>query len=141
MACRSARPVMPGYSGKKVIFSLFICGMLLTLSGCAAGNADAFPYSYKEEASACVFNGDSVEAIEEMESPIVDEWPESLSCVSNGMTAEPYSVSISIDEPMELSVSCIREEGKIDMRITDADGKVAFYAKAWYGKITIKPSE
>ena len=170
MACKITHPVTAGHSGKRAVFSLLACGMLFTLSGCASGNADTLQDSYKEEASACIFNGDSIEIeeIEEMEAidtPIVDKWPESLSCISNGMTAQPYSVSIAIDEPMELSVSCIRDEGKIDMRITDAAGNVyfdekkmqmddytvtidktgdytvAFYAKAWYGKITIKPSE
>ena len=168
MACKITHPATEGHLGKKAVFSLLACSLLLTLSGCTAGDTDTLQDSYKEEASACIFNGDSVEVTDEMEaitSPIVDKWPDSLSCVSNGMTAEPYSVSIAIDEPMELSVSCIREEGKIDMQITDADGNiyfdekkmqmddytvtidktgdytVAFYAKAWYGKITIKPSE
>ena len=170
MACKIMHPATAGHLGKKAAFSLLTCNVLLALSGCAAGNVDTLQDSYKEEASACIFNGDSIEIeeIEEMEAidtPIVDKWPESLSCISNGMTAQPYSVSIAIDEPMELSVSCIRDEGKIDMRITDAAGNVyfdekkmqmddytvtidktgdytvAFYAKAWYGKITIKPSE
>lgn len=189
MVCKTKRPFMAGCSGKKAVFALLACGMIFTISGCAAGNADALQDSYREEASARIFNSDggycdsytetaadsvsepemisleSIESVGAMEIPIVDNWPESIVCVSNGMTAQPCSVTILIDEPMELSVSCIREEGKIAMRITDADGniyfdekkmqtedytvtidkagdyKIAFYARAWYGKITIEPIE
>lgn len=106
-----------------------------------------------------------VENIGTIDFPIVDNWPESIAFISGGTTAQPLSVSISIEEPMVLSVSCTKDEGKIGMRITSAAGKVyfdekkmqtgdytvmidkageytlAFYAREYYGKLTVKPDE
>ncbi|MCM1156581.1 MAG: hypothetical protein NC314_13520 [Roseburia sp.] len=103
--------------------------------------------------------------IEELNFPIIDRWPENISCVSDGMTAEPLSVPVAIDEPMVLSISCIREAGKIAVRITDADGNLFFdekkmqtgdyavtiektgdyvisiYAREYFGMLKIEPME
>ncbi|MDE5931191.1 MAG: hypothetical protein K2H40_01735, partial [Lachnospiraceae bacterium] len=99
----------------------------------------------------------------ELDDPIVDNWPESVSCVADGMTAQPLHFELLIDAPMTLSLSCVTEEGRLRMQLKDSGGKVLFdekkidtedfkipvdtpdtytvsvWTEQYYGKFEIKP--
>lgn len=97
------------------------------------------------------------------DGPIVDNWPESIECVADGMNAEPYRLELSIDAPTTLFLSCVTAEGRLRIQIKDSDGKILFdeknidmedfeipidtpdtctvsvWAEQYYGKFEIKP--
>ncbi len=108
---------------------------------------------------------EEIPELEDIYFPIVDEWPESITCVSDGMTAQPLSFPVTLEEAMEITVTCITEDGRIGMQVMDVDGKIYFdgakmqtgdysftidkageykvslYAEVWHGKLTIKPAK
>lgn len=69
---------------------------------------------------------DAVRPIEEMDDPVIDNWPESIRCDSEGMYAGLYTIPVTIEEPMELLLSCTVESGNISMWIKDANGRKVF---------------
>lgn len=109
MVCKSVKRVCIGYSGKKAVLSALICSMLFVLSGCGSGIADAYEDSYREEASARIFNG---------ESGYYDD-----------------------DTAEREVVPCIKEESYTVMIDRAGEYTFAFYAREYYGKLTIKPAE
>lgn len=104
---------------------------------------------------------DGLPAIEEA---VIDNWPESIRCDSEGMYAKLYEFPVTIEEPMDLSLSYITEDGNINMWIEDANGrkyfdekdiqtgdyevmldkagtyKVFFQAEYYYGSFVIEPT-
>ena len=68
-------------------------------------------------------------AIEDISNPVTDNWPESIRFDSEGMSAELYEFPLTIEEPMELSLSCITESGTLNMWIEDASGRKIFNEK------------
>ncbi len=52
---------------------------------------------------------------------IEDNWPESIRYSSDGVYANPMSVSFEVDEPMTLSVSCATRDGELRVKIVDDD--------------------
>lgn len=101
--------------------------------------------------------------LSELDSPIVDNWPESISCVADGLTAKPFHFELPIDAPTTLSLSCVAEEGGLRIQIKDSGGKIIFdekkidtedfkipmdisdtytvsvWAEQYYGKFEIRP--
>lgn len=102
-------------------------------------------------------------SLPELDEPIVDNWPESISCVADGLTAWPFHFELPIDVPTTLSLSCVTEEGRLRIQIKDSGGKILFdekkidtddfklsidapdtctvsvWAEQYYGKFEIKP--
>lgn len=72
---------------------------------------------------------ESVSAIEDISNPITDNWPESIRFDSEGMSAELYEFPLTIEEPMELSLSYITESGTLNMWIEDSGGRKIFNEK------------
>lgn len=68
-------------------------------------------------------------AIEDISNPVTDNWPESIRFDSEGMSAELYEFPLTIEEPMELSLSYITESGTLNMWIEDAGGRKIFNEK------------
>ena len=68
-------------------------------------------------------------AIEDISNPVTDNWPESIRFDSEGMSAELYEFPLTIEEPMELSLSCITESGTLNMWIEDVSGRKIFNEK------------
>lgn len=60
---------------------------------------------------------------------IIDNWPESVNCVADGMTAKPLHFELPIETSMALSLSCVTEEGSLRIQIKDSDGKIIFDEK------------
>lgn len=97
------------------------------------------------------------------DDPIVNNWPESIECVADGLNAEPYRFELVIDAPVTLSLSCVTAEGRLRIQIKDSDEKILFdeknidmedfeipidtpdtctvsvWAEQYYGKFEIKP--
>lgn len=63
---------------------------------------------------------------EALEDPVTDNWPESIECVGDGLTGKPFCFDIPIEEAVELSLSCITEDGSLRIQIQDPDGRVVF---------------
>ena len=68
-------------------------------------------------------------AIEDISNPVTDNWPESIRFDSEGMSAELYEFPLTIEEPMELSLSYITESGTLNMWIEDSGGRKIFNEK------------
>ena len=68
-------------------------------------------------------------AIEDISNPVTDNWPESIRFDSEGMSAELYEFPLTIEEPMELSLSYITESGTLNMWIEDTSGRKIFNEK------------
>lgn len=68
-------------------------------------------------------------AIEDISNPVTDNWPESIRFDSEGMSAELYEFPFEIEEPMELSLSCITESGTLNMWIEDSGSRKIFNEK------------
>lgn len=68
-------------------------------------------------------------AMEDISNPVTDNWPESIRFDSEGISAELYEFPLTIEESMELSLSCITESGTLNMWIEDADGRKIFNEK------------
>ncbi len=68
-------------------------------------------------------------AIEGISNPVTNNWPESIRFDSEGMSAELYEFPLTIEEPMELSLSCITENGTLNLWIEDASGRKIFNEK------------
>ena len=68
-------------------------------------------------------------AMEDISNPVTDNWPESIRFDSEGMSAELYKFPLTIEEPMELSLSYITESGNLNMWIEDAGGRKIFNEK------------
>lgn len=58
--------------------------------------------------------------------PIIDEWPESIRCVAEGLNGEPLRFEMEIEETRTLDISCITEKGKLRIQIQDSDGNILF---------------
>lgn len=57
---------------------------------------------------------------------VKDNWPEDITFVHDGIYADTLTSTIKVDEPMSLSISCVTEDGLVDMKILRPDGKVCF---------------
>ncbi|MBD5453218.1 MAG: hypothetical protein HDR30_02685 [Lachnospiraceae bacterium] len=68
-------------------------------------------------------------AMEDISNPVTDNWPESIRFDSEGMSAELYEFPLTIEEPMELSLSYITDSGTLNMWIEDAGGSKMFNEK------------
>ena len=68
-------------------------------------------------------------AIEGISNPVTDNWPESIRFDSEGMSAELYEFPLTIEEPMELSLSYVTESGSLNMWIENASGRTIFNEK------------
>lgn len=112
-----------------------------------------------------MFDESELQGLSELDSPIVDHWPESVSCVADGLTAKPFHFELPIDAPTALSLSCVAEEGGLRIQIKDSGGKIIFdekkidtedfkipmdisdtytvsvWAEQYYGKFEIRPDK
>lgn len=110
-----------------------------------------------------MFDESELPGLSELDSPIVDNWPESISCVADGLTAKPFHFELPIDAPTTLSLACVTEEGRLRIQIKDSEGKTIFdekkidtedfkipvdisdtytvsvWAEQYYGKFEIRP--
>lgn len=110
-----------------------------------------------------MFDESELPGLSELDSPIVDNWPESISCVADGLTAKPFHFELPIDVPTTLSLACVTEEGRLRIQIRDSEGKTIFdekkidtedfkipvdisdtytvsvWAEQYYGKFEIRP--
>ena len=68
-------------------------------------------------------------AIEDISNPVTDNWPESIRFDSEGMSAELYEFPLTMEGPMELSLSYVTESGTLNMWIEDASGRKIFNEK------------
>lgn len=57
---------------------------------------------------------------------LMDYWPESIGRKNKNTTAENFSFGLEISEPVTLIVSCVTEDGELDMEIEDKYGEEIF---------------
>ncbi|MEY8523255.1 DUF4097 family beta strand repeat-containing protein [Lachnospiraceae bacterium 38-10] len=57
---------------------------------------------------------------------LMDYWPESIGRKNKNTTAENFSFALEISEPVTLIVSCVTEDGELDMEIEDKYGEEIF---------------
>lgn len=112
-----------------------------------------------------MFDESELPGLSELDGPIVDNWPESISCVADGLTAKPFHFELPVDAPTTLSLACVIEEGRLRIQIKDSEGKILFdekkidtedfkipadisdtytvsvWAEQYYGKFEIRPDK
>ncbi len=57
---------------------------------------------------------------------LTDNWPESIGRENKNTTADNLSFALEVSEPVTLIVSCVTEEGELDMEIEDERGEEIF---------------
>ena len=67
-----------------------------------------------------------LEALEDVEPIIEDNWPQNVSRVTQNTTAKDLTFNLQIDNPMTIVVSCITKSGKLDITIENSSGKEYF---------------
>lgn len=57
---------------------------------------------------------------------IHNNWPEDITFEHHGIYADKLTATLEIDEPVTLSVSCVTDDGKMDMKIVGPDQETYF---------------
>ena len=61
-----------------------------------------------------------------IEPVVVDNWPDCIGRENENITAENLSFDIQISDPVVLTITCVTESGRLDMKIESDDGEDVF---------------
>jgi len=111
---------------KKIIILLSVCICCFLLTGCKLVNTASTNKDTGTENTTENGLQEMGSKLPDIETVVEDNWPDSIGREDENLTAENLSFEIKISNPLVLAITCVTEDGKLDMEIKADDGERIF---------------